>query len=359
MGEVTTTVEKKNFDFVDTIRCISMMGIVWEHSSIISIELYTDSASLLLQSMSIQAFKFVTIAFFLIAGFLINHKFQEYSSTQYLKNRYKNTVKPWLFWTLLFITLTILERLVVLFKGLDAGMFTANFPLYFYKLVIRTLFFSPYWFILNFLICITILLAFKRVLYEKWFGVSLGIVSLIYSINLHFRWFETTHSAALFGFVFYLWLGVYLNRYFNQFKNFVSKLSWLIIWVSIFISFLGSVAEAFYLVDTGLKDAYNTLRISNIIFSLVVFVALFKMGPLKSIQKLAPRQTTFGIYLIHFIILENMLPLIFDPLKLDYAEFNILTNTAITFVRFLIAYVLSFYLTKFLVTTKAKWLVGQ
>jgi probable poly-beta-1,6-N-acetyl-D-glucosamine export protein len=350
---------KKNFDFVDTIRCISMMGIVWEHSSAISIDLYTDKTSLLVQSFSLQAFKFVTIAFFLIGGFLINHKFQEYSAKQYLKNRFKNTIKPWLFWMLLFVALTIIDRLVAWHKGSDVGLLSTNFPLYFYKLMNMTLFFSPYWFILNFLICIAILLVFKRYLYKTWFGIILALLSLTYSLNLHFRWFETTHSAALFGFVFYLWLGVYLNRYFEAFKQWVARLSWGVIWTGIIITLALSMAESFYLLDTGLKDAYNTLRITNILYSLIVFVALFKMGPIKAIQHLHPRQTTFGIYLIHFIILERILYMVFQPLALDFSQFNIWENTGITFARFLVAYVSSFYITLLLNRTKLKWMVGQ
>lgn len=351
--------EGKNFDFVDTIRCISMMGIVWEHSSAISIETYTDTSSLLVQSFTLQVFKFVTIAFFLIAGFLINHKFQEYPARQYLKNRFQNTVKPWLFWVIIFMSLTMLDRFVAWAKGSDGGLLISNFPLYLYNLTKIVLFFGPYWFILNFLICISILLLFKRYLYKIWLGVILGLVSLVYSVNLHYGWFETTHSAALFGFVFYLWLGVYLNRYFSQFKAFVTRIPWFVVILALMVTIAMGMAEAFYLLDSGVKDAYNTLRVTNIIYSLVAFVALFKIGPIKALNRLKPRQTTFGIYLIHFIILERVLPLIFQPLKLDFSQFNIWVNIGITIGRFLFAYIISLFSTMLLSKTKMKWVVGQ
>jgi len=353
------TKEKKNFEFVDTIRCISMMGIVFEHSPRASIYAYTDETSLIIQSFTIQIFKFVTIAFFLIAGFLINHKFQEYSAKEYLKNRYKNTVAPWLFWVFIFVLITIIDRLFAWHRGSDVGILFTNFPLYFYNLMKIVLFFSPYWFILNFLLCISILLLFKRFMYKIWFGVLLAIISLIYSVNLYCRWFETTHSAALFGFVFYLWLGVYLNKHFKEFKEFVSKLSWATISVGVIVTLILAMGEAFYLQGTGLKDAYNTLRITNIAYSLIVFVALFKIGPIKSLQALKPRQTTFGIYLIHFIILERGMPLIFQPLKIDFEQLSIWANTGWVIFRFLLAYIVSLYLTKFLSTTKLKWTIGQ
>lgn len=350
---------KQNFNFIDTIRCISMMGIVWEHSSRVSIYAYTDNTSLFVQYFSVQLFKFSTVAFFLIAGFLINHKFQEYSATQYLKNRYKNTVKPWLFWVIIFVLITIIDRLFAWHRGTDVGILFTNFPLYFYKLMEMILFFSPYWFILNFLLCITILLIFKRYLYKKWFGALLGTITLVYSINLYYRWFETTHSAALFGFVFFLWLGVYLNKYFEEFKNFVYNLSWTYIGLGLLITLAASMSEAFYLANSGLKDAYNTLRITNLLYSLIVFVALFKIGSIRVLNALKPRQTTFGIYLIHFIILERGMPLIFQPLQVDFDQLNIWANTGIIVLRFLLAYVISLYLTKFLCKTKLKWTVGQ
>lgn len=349
---------KKNFDFIDSIRCISMMGIVWEHSAM-GIFSYKDQSSTLIQSFTIQGFKFVTIAFFIIAGFLINHKFQEYSAKQYLKNRYSNTIKPWLFWVFVFVLITIVDRLIAWHKGSDVGLLVTNFPLYLYKLMNIVLFFSPYWFILNFLICITILLLCKKILYKPWFGIILAVLSLVYSVNLYFRWFETTHSAALFGFVFYLWIGVYLNKYYQNFQTFVAKLSWKIILSLILIFLFLGMIESFYLSKHGLMDAYNTLRISNIFYSLIVFVALFKIGPIKAIKYLKPRQTTYGIYLIHFIVTERLLHLIFQPLHIDATQLSVWANTGITVGRFLLAYGFSLGLTMILSNTKMKWLVGQ
>src|SRR5689334_3986973 len=70
---------KKNFDFVDTIRCISMFGIVFEHSAVLWGTKYSTIGDTLLQVITMQFWKFATIAFFLIGGFLINYKFTEYT----------------------------------------------------------------------------------------------------------------------------------------------------------------------------------------------------------------------------------------------------------------------------------------
>nr|WP_199158402.1 acyltransferase [Pedobacter sp. ASV2] len=351
--------EVKNFDFVDTIRCISMMGIVWEHSRIYLGPKYNSFGSILVEASSIQFFKFSTIAFFLIGGFLINHKFQEYSAIQYLKNRFKSTVKPWLFWMFIFITLTVLDRWIAYSKGSDGGLMVSNFFKYITDYFVWVLFFSPYWFILNFLICISILLIFKKQLYNYKLGIMLGLISLVYSVNLYFRWFETSHTSALFGFVFYLWVGVYLNKHYSLILGFLKKTPWVFWIIMIVLSFTLAISESLYLTNLGNEDAYNTLRISNIFYSFVVFGALLKIGNIKGLSYLKPRETTFGIYLIHIIIIERFLPLIFQPLKLDVMHYTVWQNLGLLITRFLIAYFMSYFLTRLIIRTKMKWSIGR
>jgi len=350
---------KKNFDFVNTIRCISMMGIVFEHSHIVQAPMYNTLGSTITEAGVIQFFKFSTVAFFLIGGFLINHKFQEYSAGQYLKNRFKNTVKPWLFWMFVFIAVTMLDRWVAHSKGSDRDLMFSDFGAYISDFVYRVLFFSPYWFILNFLICITLLLVFKKYLYNYWLGIFFGIISLVYSVNLYFNWFETTHTSALFGFVFYLWLGVYLNKYYAAVMKLVKDTRW-VIWIFILIlTFTLGICESVHLIELGSKDAYNTLRVSNIIYSFVAFAVLLKIGSIKTLDRLKPRETTFGIYLLHSIVIERILPLIFQPLKLDVQHYNVWENTALLILRFIIAYSISYMLSALIIKTKMKWTVGQ
>ncbi|QXU41034.1 acyltransferase [Pedobacter sp. D749] len=351
---------KKNFDFVDTIRCISMIGIVIEHCSIVAFNHYDKPFENVIEGCVIQSFKFSTIAFFLIGGFLINHKFQEYSPFQYLKNRFKKTIGPWLFWILVLIFLTALDRYIAYTKGSDGGLLISNFGLYIYTLFSQIILFSPYWFILNFLICISILLVFKKQLYNLWFGLVLLLLSLFYSVNLYEGWIETNHTTALFGFVFYLWLGVYFNRYYDKIMMTIKFLSWLKMLVLVIVTFVIAIGESRYLYSIGISDAYNTLRISNIIYSLVMFTLLLKIGNLNWIkQNLYPRETTFGVYLIHVIIIERVLPLIFQPLKLNVLAYNVWENIGILLLRFLVTYILSFYLARLIGKTKMKWAVGN
>jgi len=349
---------KKSFDFVDTIRCISMIGIVFEHASVFYGFSYPGKFDTFIEVSVMQFFKFGTIAFFLIGGFLINHKFQEYTPGQYLKNRFKNTIKPWLFWILVFVLLDFLDRFVAFSKGSDDRIVTEFFT-YAGERIVNTLFFTSYWFILNFLICISLLLIFKRYLYNIWFGVVLGLVSVFYSFNLYHQWIITQHSTALFGFVFYLWLGVYMNRYYETVKAWIAKTTWFTLIIAVVVTFLLADWEAAYLLKTNNTDPYNTLRITNILYSITAFLLLLKVGNIPSLQKkLDPRNTTFGIYLIHAVIIERIFPLIFVPLHLEPKNYSVWTNTGYSILKFSIAYFVTLFLVKLILRTKLRWSVG-
>jgi len=350
--------KRKNFDFVDTIRCISMMGIVFEHCTTIGNANYESIFSSMFQASLMQFFKFATIAFFFIAGFLINHKFTEYTAWEYLKNRFKNTIKPWIFWLNVFVSLSVLG---VLIKFVKRGR--SELPSDFYSYLIEeyrfTIFFTSFWFILNFLICIAILLIFKRYIYKIWFGAILGIVSFFYSVNLYHKWIITDHTTALFGFVFYLWLGVMMNRHYEKLKLWLTKVSVFKLLIITAVLYLLADIEIIHLKELGTIDAYNTLRITNILYSLSFFLLLLKIGPIPCINKyLSPRTTTFGIYLLHQIIIVQILTEIFRPFKINPESISLIDGTIYTLLRFILTYALSVTLVLLIRRTKFKWSIG-
>jgi len=348
--------EKKNFDFVDTIRCISMIGIVFEHCSVLWKDMYVDYGDRLFQASVMQFFKFATIAFFLIGGFLINHKFTEYTPLEYLKNRFKNTIGPWLFWIVILIVLNTGHMYFMHSKFNQPEVPLFEFIITQFE---HTIFFTSFWFILNFLICISILLIFKKYLYKWGFGLLWGLVSLFYSLNLYYGWIVTEHSTALFGFVFYLWLGVYMNRYYDKVSVFIRKISWSWLIILNLLFFALASLEIVYLMDRGSEDAFNTLRITNIMYSLSMFILLLKLGPLKKLQTfIKPRQTTFGIYLLHQILIIRLLGEIFRPAKFNVLNMDVVEATGYTVLRFGLVYFLSFLLVNLILKTRFKWAIG-
>lgn len=347
----------KNFGFIDTIRCISMVGIVFEHSSVLWGNIYETTGDRLIQASAIQFFKFATIVFFIISGFLLNHKFTEYSAVGYLKNRFKNTIGPWLFWVMILVLLNLCHMYFMHMKSDDPLI---PLPEYIYDQLSNIIFHTSFWFIFNFLICISILLLFKKYLFNLSFGILLGCVSLFYSLNLYYGWIITEHTTALFGFVFYLWLGVYVNKYYHLISKFIITISWF--WLIAINVGLFAIcnAEILFLMNRGSIDSFNTLRISNILYSIGMFLLLLKIGPIKPIQRiLKPRETTFGIYLIHQIFIFRLLPEIFNPIGIMVvSKMTVLQATSYTLVRFTIVYFLSILVVATILKTRAKWIIG-
>jgi len=350
---------KKNFDFIDSIRAIAMFGIVFEHSSAFWFIKYSEPSDQLIQAGYMQLAKFATIVFFLISGFLINYKFTEYTPFQYLKNRFKNTIGPWLFWIAVYIILNNAHGFFMYFKTRDAiylpaTWYAATFGQFFY-----IIFYTNYWFILNFLICIVILLLFKKHLYKVSFGIVLGLISLTYSVNLYCGWFPAEHTTAIFGFVVYLWLGVFLNRYYESVTAFLRKVPMIALITAAVILFSLATLETVKLMELKIADPYNTLRVTNIAYSMVMFGILLKLGSMKSVQKLLqPRQTTYGIYLLHFIIIERVLSEIVRPFKLSLDTMPPGEAIVYSIVRFIIVYGLTLVIIKLILKTKFKRLIG-
>ncbi|MCX2453358.1 acyltransferase [Pedobacter sp. PLR] len=350
----------ENFDFVDTIRCVSMMGIVFEHTSVAWVTKSDQLSYNLLMIATMQLFKFVTIAFFIIGGFLINHKFTENTPVQYLRNRLKSTIGPWAFWVMILIALDAIRLVYKYFKS-GGQMELPGIWTFLSAEIYNTVFFTSFWFVLNFLICITILLIFKKYLYKISFGVCCGLLSLVYSLNIYYGWFSTAHTIALFGFIVYLWLGVYMNYYYKQVMAFINTTSFKKLILINTVFFISACGESLHLINIGAEDPLNTLRITNILFSISMFILLLKIGKIPGlINTLKPRQTTFGIYLVHMIVVLYGLPLFFSMgLQILAEELNIYQRLAYHVVRFIVVYGLSFFIVKLIMGTRLRWSIGQ
>lgn len=355
------TKAKNNYNFIDSLRFIAIITIVIEHSYLWPTSKYFDSiGDQVIQTITMQLFKFGTITFYILAGFLIGDKIRTTTSLDYLKRRFKSTFKPWLFWLVVFLSLIYINFFVIFFKQGHVDAF--NSPIYTFFDTIRFIVFeTSFWFILNFLGSISILLLFKKYLYNYKLGIFLFICSLFYSVNLYYEWIVSSHTTAIAGFVFYLWLGVQMHKYFDVFQEWIKKQK-TILWITLtIITFTLTCLESIYLLNSGIKvDPYNTLKISNIVYSLVIFILLYKVGNLKWIEKLNPRSTTYGIHLIHFIIIAQIFPMIFNPLGIKADGRTSLELIGIQYIRFVIAY-LSSYLMVYIINKydSIKWIVGQ
>lgn len=355
------TKNKVNYDFIDYIRFLAIISIVVEHSYFWPATVYfKDFPEQVIQTFSMQIFKFGSIIFFLLAGFLIGDKINNYKPFDYLQRRFDNTFKPWLFWVGIYILIEYINSVVGYLRFGSSDAFSKPGS-YLYDLISYVLFETSFWFIINFLIGIATLMLFRKYIYSFKFGLILGLCSLFYAINIYFDWIPSRHTMAFLGFVFYIWLGVQMNKYYADFLTWINKTTLASIVIACIFSFFLASAESLYLTNFHLKtDPYNTLRITNILYSLVAFLLLFKIGNIDWIKKMQPRNTTFGIYLIHYSVIVQALPLIFRPLNIDYLHQNALFLFGFQLIRFVIAFAVSYLLTilisKF---NRIKWIVGQ
>jgi len=345
---------KKNYDFIDHIRCISMMSIVIEHTTSAYLTKPSD-ANYIPYLLIMQLFKFGTIIFFLLAGFLISEKFTDYTPGQYLKRRFSTTFGPWVIWSFIYlfcfvIHMRVMERLY------HRQMLTVPAVLH----EIRNVYlFTNYWFIINFMVSITLLLIFKRHLYKYGFGFILTLFTLFYSVNIHFEWINPTHTIAILGFVFFLWLGAQLRRHWLIIEYQIKLVPYWLPIFAVLITFGLSIAEAFWLNKEHSIDSLNTLRFSNILFSLACFALFLKIGTFKLLNHFKPRQSTYGIYLIHYILVIFLVPEILHPLGVNMERLSGLGFVLTKLMAFLIVYAISLTVVLLINKTRFKRIVGN
>jgi hypothetical protein len=349
------------FEFIDSIRWVSMIAIVMEHSTLFWGQVYPTLGQQMVQTCCLQFFKYGTIIFFLLSGFLIGDKFETYNSKEYFFRRLNNTFKPWLFWVFFQIGLFYLD-LYFRYKKFGTDIILQKPVATFFQELLHVSVFTSFWFIINFMVCIGILLMFRKYINSYKFGIVLCIASLFYSVNLYFKWIITDHTAAFFGYIFYLWMGYQLNKNYPAFINWAKGLSNGLLLLLFAVTYALSCAESINLIHLGSDDAFNTLRISNILFSLVCFVILFKFSDHIKVQWLKPRQTTFGVYLIHETLVFYLMPLIFTPLGIDYNNHTPMgTMVLLQLFRFAIVYTTAYLMSLGFgyAPKKIRWIVGQ
>ncbi|WP_429382065.1 acyltransferase family protein [Mucilaginibacter sp. UYCu711] len=345
--------KKRNYEFIDAIRCITMMFIVCEHCIAAGGYRYRYDSNLYWTFLaSMQVAKFATITFFLLAGFLLGENFSTYSPFEYLWRRLQNTVGPWVFWSLLFVVFDIIRVFLIPPIG-HSGAFTLHNIL----INIKGLYtYSAYWFIINFMISISLLLLFRKYLYSLYFGAILGLCTIFYSVNIYYLWIFPNHTTAILGFVFFLWLGVQLRKHWGKIKKIREMIPFYVLLGLLIGTYAIAIYESTILEDVG-GDPTNTLRFSNILYSLIVFALLLKINTFNFTRSLKPKETTYGIYLIHFILVVFLLPNIFT--KIEVTHLSVLQFLGYRLTWFFITYTLTFFIVTGLNKTRAKALIGN
>ena len=334
-----------------------MLAIVMEHISIAPYTFTPDDAPYWVHLTIVQAFKFGTVAFFLIAGFLFAANKDQYSVFDYLKRRFNNIFRPWLIWSTIFIVLVtavpILNSIITKAPLISvvANIYWGAKWVYLH---------SNYWFIMNYFFCTTVLLLNKKVLNSWIFGLILLSLTSFYSVNVYFEWIMPEHTTAIFGFIFFYWLGVQINRFYQNIKIFFQKTHVIYFVMATFITLFLAVRELSLLSSLHKVDPNNTLRFSNIVFSITVFFLFLKIERFNWLSFLQPRKTTYGIYLVHYIFAICLLPLIFGEANVSLLQhLSVFEMIKYELTRFLIVYLFSFTLVQAISRSNYAWVIGN
>jgi len=285
---------KRIYPFVDYIRFISMIGIIYAHTDVfparMNLLVYLDEPVSIFTFVGLkQITHFSVICFFIVSGFLMTDQLKKISKVTFLIQRLRTILIPYLISLFIFLLILFLRGN---FKELTNSHSNQRF-----NDIIYFVFYSPFWFIPTLFINIIIILLFYKYINTVWFGMILLSITAFYTFGDSFK--LKSHSTAFFGFAFYSWLGVYINE--NGLVDKIKKIKLSILILGLIAAFILASIQSYWLFIKGNIFFSNNLRFFNQVYSILFFCFLVKICPEKpSFGIFKPRQETFGLYLYHF-----------------------------------------------------------
>lgn len=339
------------FPFVDLIRFVSMMGIVFAHTDALpdGIEPFTffkNSDDIGAYIVFKQTFKFSVVCFFMISGFLLGDKIRNVSATVYFKRRVRSTLRPFLIAFTIFIILLLIR---------DYLNSTNTIDLLNPKSIYYIIFYTPYWYLPTYFIGLFTILLFSKYIKSVWLGAALLVVTVLYTFPGLYNSSFGSHSTSVFAFVFYMWLGVYI-----RFKNYAQKIKLIpfsALLIAICLTFVLASYQSYNLLQENNQYFFNNLRIFNQLYGISVFLFLVRISPPEpNFYGLNPRKETYGIYLYHFPVIIFLFP-VFTSLTeaisgQNFYSYNIYLTLLYSFIKFLVCYIVTILIVKALVKLK-------
>ena len=336
--------------FVDNTRFWSMFAIVAVHC--VQSASGNNSVSVSQTAELVQdVLKFGTIDFFLISGFLLGHRFQTGSKRAFLRRRLAKIFIPWLFWFVLWLAMTLSHMIrkhaiEVVFDStriLEVASIAAH---------------SVYWFVPNLLLSTCALLLLRKYLRSYWLGGALLTMPTFYAANLYFEWIPTSHTTAIGGYIFFLWLGHVAADHYAWISRLLDRITMRRMVIITSFLLLLSILESIMLRKVSSTDPANTLRFSNQLYSISVALLLLKRGRRTWPEFIDVRKNLFGVYLVHVFVLSSS-HAILSRLHLLYEEQSLSEALAKGFLLSLFVFLASVVFTQFLSRrTQLAWIVG-
>lgn len=336
----------KGYPFVDWIRMIAMIGIIWAHTpNFEPAQSYTSLDQIPLYFYFMNFFKFGVICFFLISGFLLAGKIQEEPAVRYFKRRVSTTIFAYLFAFALIVLLFVFKTYFLK----QASSYSLE------DYIVMMFFDSALWFLPNYWISLLVIICLRKWLNHVYLGLFLLLVTAVYTWQFVYTDNAQPHMNALFGFVFYLWLGYYIGK--HKYHLFFQHINpYLLLSLSLLL-FLLSGVESTMLYQQGNPEPMNILRISNQLYSLLAFVSMVSLfrKPF-TLKFFNPRKETYGIYLYHMFALAVMA---FMLKFLSGKGINTYSNHTLTFMGwFLLKFAFIYICTTLIVKVLLRYNIG-
>lgn len=282
--------------FIHTVRFWSMAAIVILHSA----GKFTkyQYVSLPVMSFMMQPFKFATIGFFIISGFLLGDRLPETNRFAYIRRRANRLLPAWALWFGLEVLLVSARDL----HGHASSLHAVSILSSIWANTIKTLVESAFWYVPNFLVALTCIVMLRRWLNDLRLGAVLLAINLFYGVNVYTRWLPSRHTEALFGFVFYLWLGAWCAHRKERVQSWAAERSaaWLVFWACVAAGI--SLFEVAALQARNSPDVFNSLRFGNQIYSVLIVILLVRIRRRTWPAFINVAETTYGIHLTHGMI---------------------------------------------------------
>ena len=349
--------QTSDYLFVSNVRFLAMISIVWVHTLFLWGRVPMPASYV--QVILMQLMKFGTICFFLISGYLLGEGLTRTSPRKYFYRRVKAVFVPWAFGGFVWFVIALSQDLLGGNNHQHLESSLRNLGELYLKFIFTQ---SIYWFVPNFFLCLAIVLGLYKRVPDYIQGPVFLAFSLFYGINAYIRVIPSMHMSALFGFIFYLWLGSFAYHHRQRWNRWMERISWVQLAIFAGVATILAIAEVHMLQRVGADDSFNTLRISNQIYSVVVALLIVKCKRALFPRRIDVRSETFGIFLIH--------PILIEVFQIGYARIpyssqdgiraNGLLTILLSVVTFAVLYLFSVLLTKQIRRVPSlRWMVGR
>lgn len=297
---------KKNYEYISFLSIISCIAVVMLHTNGVFWK-FDNSRYWITANVIESVMYFAVPIFFMISGATLLDYREKYSTSVYFKKRIDKVLIPFIFWSVIGVLYKFVRNPSV-FDGKNVFSIV--------NMILNTDIITIYWFFIplfSIYLSIPVLSAIPKELKKEVYKY-LAIVSFITVSLLPFIFsligFEYNNSLKIscgVGYIFYVVVGYYISHYE------ISKKDRIVIYIFSIIGLLLHLFGTMFLsLENGeiIKLFKGYMNVPCILYSIGIFVFIkyeyqkINMKLTKLILKL--KNYTFGIYLLHYYIMNEM-----------------------------------------------------